>query len=141
VHGSGAETYGLAAAEAIASGLAIVVPDNGGAGDLAARGLSKTYRAGDVADGARAILAALAGRVDAPTAPPPASLDEHFTALFALYEALRSDKPRALPAKVESFWRQGSASRYRVRAFLVRSACFTPSGKGSSVLVQKFAGS
>jgi alpha-1,6-mannosyltransferase len=112
VHGSGAETYGLAAAEAIASGLAIVVPDNGGAGDLAARGLSKTYRAGDVADGARAILAALAGRVDAPTAPPPASLDEHFTALFALYEALWRERPRALPAKVESLWRQGRASRY-----------------------------
>lgn len=88
VHGSGAETYGLAAAEAVASGVTIVVPDSGGAADLAARGLSKTYRAGDAADCARAILAVLAGCVDPPTAPPPGSLDDHFTALFALYEEL-----------------------------------------------------
>jgi alpha-1,6-mannosyltransferase len=88
VHGSGAETYGLAAAEAVASGVAIVVPDSGGAADLAARGLSKTYRAGDAADCARAILAVLAGRADPPTAPPPGSLEEHFTALFRLYERL-----------------------------------------------------
>lgn len=88
VHGSAAETYGLAAAEAIASGIAIVVPDSGGAADLAARGLSKTYRAGDAADCARAILAALAGETDPPIAPPPGSLDEHFTALFRLYEGL-----------------------------------------------------
>jgi len=88
VHGSGAETYGLAPAEAIASGLAIVVPGSGGAADLARRGLSKTYRVGDTADCARAILAALAGELDPPTAPPPGSLDDHFAALFALYEGL-----------------------------------------------------
>jgi alpha-1,6-mannosyltransferase len=88
VHGSGAETYGLAAAEAVASGLAIVVPDSGGAADLAARGRSRTYRTGDSADCARAILAALAGELDPPTAPPPGGLDEHFTALFALYERI-----------------------------------------------------
>ena len=64
VHGSGAETYGLAPAEAIASGLAIVVPDTGGAADLAARGLSRTYRAGDAAGCAQAILAALSGEAD-----------------------------------------------------------------------------
>ncbi len=88
VHGSGAETYGLAAAEAVVSGVALVVPDSGGAADLAARGLSKTYRTGDAADCARAILAVLAGEADPPTAPPPGSLDEHFTALFGLYERL-----------------------------------------------------
>jgi alpha-1,6-mannosyltransferase len=88
VHGSGAETYGLAPAEAVSSGLVIVVPDSGGAADLAARGRSRTYRTGDSADGARAILAALAGETAAPTAPPPASLDEHFTALFGIYEGL-----------------------------------------------------
>jgi alpha-1,6-mannosyltransferase len=88
VHGSGAETYGLAAAEAVASGVAIVVPESGGAADLAARGLSKCYRAGDAADCAQAILAVLAGRADPPTSPPPGSLEEHFTALFRLYEEL-----------------------------------------------------
>jgi alpha-1,6-mannosyltransferase len=88
VHGSGAETYGLAVAEAIASGLAVVVPDSGGAADLAPRGRALTYRAGDAADCARAIPAALAGRANPPIAPPPASSDEHFAALFNLYEGL-----------------------------------------------------
>ncbi len=88
VHGSGAETYGLAPAEAIASGLAIVVPDTGGAADLAPRGLSRTYRAGDAAGCAKAILTVLAGGADPPTAPPPGSLDDHFTALFGIYERL-----------------------------------------------------
>jgi alpha-1,6-mannosyltransferase len=88
VHGSGAETYGLAPAEAIACGLAVVVPDTGGAADLAARGLSKTYSAGDADGFAQAILAVLAGEADPPTAPPPCSLDDHFTALFGIYERL-----------------------------------------------------
>lgn len=88
VHGSGAETYGLAAAEAMASGLPIVVPDVGGAADLAAYGSSKIYRTGQAADCAQAILAVLAGRADPPTTPPPASLEDHFVALFSLYEAL-----------------------------------------------------
>jgi alpha-1,6-mannosyltransferase len=88
VHGSAAETYGLAVAEAIASGLTVVAPAGGGAGDLARSGYSMLYRPGDAADGARAILEALAGRADAPSAPSPGSLDEHFTALCALYERL-----------------------------------------------------
>lgn len=88
VHGSAAETYGLAAAEAIASGLPVVTPAIGGAGDLARSGLSKTYRPGDADDGARAILEILDGRGDPPTAPPPRSLDDHFSALFRMYERL-----------------------------------------------------
>jgi alpha-1,6-mannosyltransferase len=88
VHGSAAETYGLAVGEAIASGLTVVAPAGGGAGDLARSGRSKLYRPGAPVDGSRAILEALGGKVDPPTAPPPGSLDEHFTALFALYERL-----------------------------------------------------
>jgi alpha-1,6-mannosyltransferase len=88
IHGSAAETYGLAVAEAMASGLTAVIPDCGGAADLAPRGSSVLYRSGDAADGARAILAALAGGADPPTAAPPACLDDHFTALFELYGRL-----------------------------------------------------
>jgi alpha-1,6-mannosyltransferase len=88
VHGSGAETYGLAVGEAIASGLTVVVPDSGGAADLASRGTALTYRTGDAAACASAILRALAGEARPPTAPPPGGSDDHFAALFDLYEAL-----------------------------------------------------
>ena len=44
IHGSGAETYGLVVAEAIASGLPVVVPDVGGAADLAKSGVSGATR-------------------------------------------------------------------------------------------------
>jgi alpha-1,6-mannosyltransferase len=87
VHGSAAETYGLAVAEAFASGLPAVIPDRGGAADLATRGRSVLYRTGDAADGARAILQALDGRTS-PPAGAPASLDDHFDSLFALYREL-----------------------------------------------------
>ena len=95
VHGSAAETYGLAVAEAMASSLTAVIPDRGGAADLAARGPAQLYRTGDPADAARAILAALAGEADPPTAPPPASLDDHFTALFGLYGELAGSADKA----------------------------------------------
>lgn len=88
VHGSAAETYGLATAEAIASGLPVVTPDYGGAADLTRRGCSLTYRTGDPEACAAAILEALAGRTHLPSAPAPGSLDQHFQALFAAYEAL-----------------------------------------------------
>ncbi len=88
VHGSAAETYGLAVAEAIVSGLPVVAPDGGGAGDLARCGFSSRYRPGDAVDGERAILAALSGGLKPPTSPPPRSLDDHFSALFALYAQL-----------------------------------------------------
>ncbi len=88
VHGSAAETYGLVVAEAIASGLPVVVPDAGGAADLAPRGRSKTYRTGDSVACAAAILAILADGGDPPTARPPGSADDHFTALFEHYASL-----------------------------------------------------
>lgn len=88
VHGSAAETYGLVVAEAITSGLRVVVPDRGGAADLARRGRSRLYATGDAASCAAAILAVLADEADAPSKPPPGSADNHFGALFALYERL-----------------------------------------------------
>jgi alpha-1,6-mannosyltransferase len=92
VHGSGAETYGLVVAEAIASGLAVVSPDSGGAADLARRGLSRLYPTGEAEGCAQAILALL-GALESPgRGPPPpdhiGSAESHFAALFELYEGL-----------------------------------------------------
>ena len=55
IHGCEAETYGLAAAEAVASGLPVVVPDGGGAADLAEVGCSEKYAAGNAVSAAMAI--------------------------------------------------------------------------------------
>jgi alpha-1,6-mannosyltransferase len=91
VHGSGAETYGLVVAEAIASGLAVVSPDTGGAADLAGHGVSRLYPTGDAAGCASAILRLLSD-VAAPgvrtRAEPPGSAESHFAALFSLYQSL-----------------------------------------------------
>ena len=86
-HGSGAETYGLVVAEAIASGLPVVVPDTGGAADLATGGRGRTYPLGDADACAAAILAALSDTTPAPPGDPAYS-DDHFVELFALYESL-----------------------------------------------------
>lgn len=98
VHGSGAETYGLVVAEAMASGLPVVVPAAGGAGDLATRGPSRTYRTGDAKACAAAILDLLAAPL--PVGPgeafAPAGADQHFEALFALYAQLIVEKSKIL---------------------------------------------
>jgi alpha-1,6-mannosyltransferase len=91
VHGSGAETYGLVVAEAIASGLAVVSPDSGGAADLARRGVSRVYPTGDARGCAASILDLLAG-LEKPAREPltdrPGSAEAHFAALFDLYQDL-----------------------------------------------------
>ncbi|WP_156255093.1 glycosyltransferase [Sandarakinorhabdus oryzae] len=94
VHGAGVETFGLACAEARASGLPLIVPDEGGAFDQLADGAGIAYRAGDAASLAqnlanwlpqlaadRRTAVALAGQV--PT------LDQHFATLHARYRALQ----------------------------------------------------
>jgi alpha-1,6-mannosyltransferase len=88
VHGSAAETYGFAVAEAMLSGLAVVVPDSGGALDLASHGASRVYRAGDAVSCCAAILDLLGEK--RPFLPPTGigSLDDHFAGLFAFYEKL-----------------------------------------------------
>jgi alpha-1,6-mannosyltransferase len=95
VHGSGAETYGLVVAEAIASGLPVVSPDSGGAADLAHRGLSRLYATGDAERCGAAILELLEA-IDAgatnPSLDPPGSARDHFAALFKLYQSMIDDR-------------------------------------------------
>ena len=90
IHGSGAETYGLVVAEAIASGLPVVVPDVGGAADLAVGGRGRTYPLGSADGCAAAILEVLADSAAPTRLDEPAYSEEHFIKLFALYETLVS---------------------------------------------------
>ena len=88
VHGSAAETYGLVVAEAISSGLPVVTPDIGGAADLARHGVSRTYPTGDAKACAAAVLDLLATPDSTTAFSPPGSAEDHFLALFALYQRL-----------------------------------------------------
>jgi alpha-1,6-mannosyltransferase len=95
LHGSAAETYGLVVAEALSAGLPIVVPDRGGAADLARPAHAETYAAGD-AQGCAAAVERLLARE--PVALRAAALhasetlvcsqEAHFSKLFATYAAL-----------------------------------------------------
>lgn len=55
IHGSDAEPFGLVALEAVASGLPLIVPDEGGASDIAEPPFAETYRARDSHSAAAAI--------------------------------------------------------------------------------------
>ncbi len=92
LHGSSAETYGLVVAEAICSGLPLVVPDQGGAADLADDGFAELYPAGDAVACAQAMLrlaarpAALLKQAALQTAQSRVgTMADHFEQLFDLY--------------------------------------------------------
>lgn len=94
VHGCEAETFGMAAAEARASGIPVIAPDMGGASDFARDAMGWTYRSGH--GPSLAALLRLLGPQDyaicrARTRRAAAhvwTMDEHFASLFARYEAL-----------------------------------------------------
>ncbi len=94
VHGCEAETFCLAAAEARASGLPLIVPDRGGAYDQFEHGIA--WRAGSAAALRAAIGDYLAGdpqgqRLRAIAAADTVTdLDTHFNRLFAAYADLVS---------------------------------------------------
>ena len=95
IHGSAAETYGLVVAEAICSGLPVIVPARGGAGDLAAHDYSETYEPGNAGDLSNAILKMLdrdrTKMVEACAFAAENSIgtmDDHFRMLFQVYENL-----------------------------------------------------
>jgi len=99
VHGSAAETYGMVVAEALSSGLPIIVPDRGGAVDLAGPGYAETYEPGSIAGLVGAIGRLLARDRDAMsqeavrfacTGVRPVA--DHFAELFATYEQRLSSR-------------------------------------------------
>ena len=59
VHGCPFETFGLGVAEALSCGLPVIVPDQGGAAELASDGGGTRYRTGDVSACAEAIARVL----------------------------------------------------------------------------------
>jgi alpha-1,6-mannosyltransferase len=95
LHGSAAETYGFAIAEAICSGTPVIVPERGGAFELCRPEYAEVYSPGDPRACARAIERMLVREREplsraAATASATLVLDprEHFTRLFKLYESL-----------------------------------------------------
>lgn len=95
LHGSSAETFGLVVAEAMCAGLPVIVPNAGGAGELARPSYAETYSAGD----SRACAAAIERMLDRDSASSHAesrrageehvnSQADHFRQLFATYEAM-----------------------------------------------------
>lgn len=99
VHGSAAETFGLVVAEAVCSGLPIVVPDSGGGIDLADPEYAEIYETGNKGSLAEALLR-ITGRdrneltkncVYA-SKHSIRTVDEHFDHLFSFYEELIANK-------------------------------------------------
>jgi alpha-1,6-mannosyltransferase len=105
VHGSGAETYGLVVAEALCSGLPVVVPDSGGASDFTPSAGSAVYPTGDSDACAAAILRILASAVTCSGASKRdrdarvRSADAHFDALFSLYQEM-IDRRSQIPDRI-----------------------------------------
>ncbi|MFC3174298.1 glycosyltransferase [Novosphingobium bradum] len=96
IHGCEAETFCMAAAEARASGIPVIVPDRGGAADHAGGGAGVRYAAGNAQAAAQAILDLFAGAVPLSSEPVPVvTMAEHFTRLFADYERIASAARRA----------------------------------------------
>lgn len=94
VHGCEAETFGLVAAEAVASGLPIIVPNEGGSSDFVTGATGEIYKAGDGLALTHAILR-LAGRDrnelrmhTVSAASRAASIDDHFAKLFDFYGSM-----------------------------------------------------
>jgi alpha-1,6-mannosyltransferase len=93
LHGCEAETFCMTAAEASASGIPVIAPDRGGAADFAKGKLGLSYRAADHVDLVRAILTLPGFYAGLSTGGMARGMDDHFAALFAIYQKLSSSKP------------------------------------------------
>jgi alpha-1,6-mannosyltransferase len=94
VHGCPCETFGLSIAEAVSSGVPVVVPDLGGAAESADPSCSETYRSGDAASCEAAIerlLARLGPELDARAAEAAArvtTVEQHVARVVSTYDEL-----------------------------------------------------
>lgn len=101
VHGCEAETFCMVAAEARASGLPVIVPDEGGASDQARSGGGLLYRAGQADSLAAAIIDFTRGgpsdhrRIAARLAPSVMTMDDHFDRLFSAYARMAEARRHA----------------------------------------------
>lgn len=101
IHGCEAETYGLAAAEAAASGLPLIVPAEGGAADLVMAGNGERYQPASSRSAAAAIerLFLRDGQIlrhaTTAAASAVATIDDHFDLLWADYQGLSSSNRAA----------------------------------------------
>lgn len=93
LHCSTAETFGFVVAEALCCGTPVIVPDAGGAGDLADPEYAETYVPGDANSAARAILrllernrTALSGAALKAGGARIGDIAVHFEKLFTMYE-------------------------------------------------------
>ncbi|MDR9418901.1 glycosyltransferase [Gracilimonas sp.] len=99
LHGSAAETYGIVVAEAVCSGLPVIVPERGGAADIATDKIGVTYKPGDKTACAQAIKEMLKkDRGEMVEATKVAAeheifnMEDHFRKLFETYQKLLSGK-------------------------------------------------
>lgn len=95
LHGSAAETFGIVVAEAICSGLPVVVPDRGGAMDFGNPDYSEVYKTGDSDEMADAIIRivnrdrnSLSEACKVASQNYIRSVDDHFDELFSYYSSL-----------------------------------------------------
>ncbi|WP_340104851.1 glycosyltransferase [Rhodohalobacter sp. 8-1] len=99
LHGSAAETFGIVVAEAICSGLPVVVPDRGGAMDFGNPDYSEVYKTGDSDEMADAIIrivnrerSLLLEACKVASQNYVRSVDDHFDELFSYYEFLVNNR-------------------------------------------------
>lgn len=106
VHGCESETFCMVASEARASGLPLIVPDQGGAADQLTPGSGLHYASGDAAKLADAVSAfivvgpAEARQRGVTLGSRVRTMDEHFADLFDRYRELARQR-NAAPAAVE----------------------------------------
>ena len=125
IHGSDAEPFGLVALEAVASGLPLIVPDQGGAAEIAEPRYAEIYRSRDARSCAAAIARLFARdpatlRAAMLEAAPKVRTDrDHAAALINYYEDRMALK--GLPGPIDR--QQGADNRRRVpSAFAPRFA-------------------